>query len=94
MADKPDKVAAELAAIRAVKPPWPDDRGPGQRKPCLVCPGTGWIRHNARHEGLCNGCLGYGTRRIAPPADLSDLPARDKVHLNVMLSLMGGERIA
>jgi hypothetical protein len=77
--------------VGAICPPWPDDRGPGERKPCPVCPGTGWIKHNCWHQGRCGRCKGYGTLRIAPPDDLADLPEKDKMRLNLLLRLIGGE---
>jgi hypothetical protein len=90
-------MSGRLAALREADVPAgypiPDNRGPGERVPCKVCPGTGWVRHNSRHAGLCGGCKGYGTCRIAPTDDLADLPAADRLHLNLMLRLIGGEEI-
>lgn len=43
--------------------PYRDDRGSGQRLPCETCSGTGCLG-DKWHHGMCNGCGGYGTRRI------------------------------
>lgn len=46
-------------------------RASGKRLPCDTCGGTGRLG-DKWHHGMCNGCGGYGTRRIedyggAPP---------------------------